>query len=85
LRTAGPNRRVWAPRSSSDWSDDRLRASPDGKTLTAVRWSTPAGNYRAFGPVSLASRGEGRWHEESGEYAYLELELDEVEYNVPAR
>ena len=67
------------------WSDDRLRASADGKVLEAVRWSTPVGSYRAFGPVSLASRGEGRWHEESGEYAYLELELDEVEYNVPAR
>ncbi len=67
------------------WSDDRLRASDDGKELEAVRWSTPVGSYRAFRPVRLASRGEGRWHEESGEYAYLELELDEVEYNVPAR
>lgn len=67
------------------WSDDRRRAAADGKTLEAVRWSTPVGTYRSFGAVRLASRGEGRWHEEGGEYAYLELELDEVEYNVPAR
>ena len=67
------------------WSDDRRRASADGKALEAVRWSTPVGSYRAFGPVRLAARGEGRWHDEGGEYAYLELELDEVEYNVPAR
>ena len=64
------------------WSDDRRRAGPDGKTLEAIRWSTPVRDYRAFGPLRLASRGEGRWHEEGGEYAYLELELDEVEYNV---
>jgi hypothetical protein len=67
------------------WSDDRLRASADGETLEAVRWSTPVGRYRTFGSVRLASSGEGRWHDESGAYAYLELELDEVQYNVPAR
>jgi hypothetical protein len=67
------------------WSDDRRRASPDGKTMTAVRWSTPVGSYRAFGAVRLASRGEGRWHEPGGEYAYIELELDEVQYNVQPR
>jgi hypothetical protein len=53
------------------WSDDRQRASPDGKTMTAIRWSTPIGNSCASGPVRLASRGEGRWHEPGGEYAYI--------------
>ena len=67
------------------WSDDRQRAASDGTTLAAVRWSTPIGNYRAFGPVRLASRGEGRWHDPAGEYAYIELELDEVQYNVQPR
>jgi hypothetical protein len=67
------------------WSDDRRRASADGRTLDPVRWSTPVGSYRAFGSIRLASRGEARWHEEGGEYAYIELELDEVAYNVPAR
>jgi hypothetical protein len=66
-------------------SDDRRRASADGKQLTSVRWSTPVGSYRAFGAVRLASRGEGRWHEPGGEYAYIELEFDEVRYNVRPR
>jgi len=66
-------------------SDDRRRASPDGRTMTPIRWSTPIGSYRAFGPVRLTGRGEGRWHEPGGEYAYIELELDEVEYNVQPR
>jgi hypothetical protein len=67
------------------WSDDRRRVSSDGKVMAAVRWSTPVGHYRAFGPVRLASRGEGRWHEPGREYAYIELTFDEVEYNVRPR
>ena len=67
------------------WSDDRRRVSADGKVMTATRWSTPVGNYRAFGPVRLASRGQGRWHEPGGEYAYIELEIDDVQYNVQSR
>jgi hypothetical protein len=66
-------------------SDDRRRAAPDGKTMTPVRWSTPVRDYRAFGSVRLASRGEGRWHEPDAEYAYIELTLDEVQYNVQKR
>jgi hypothetical protein len=50
-----------------------------------VRWSTPLAGYRSFGPVRLASGGEARWHESAGEYAYIELELDEVQYNVQPR
>lgn len=64
------------------WTDDRRRASPDGKTMTAVRWSTPVRDYRAFGSVRLCTRGEARWDEPGGEYAYIELEIDEVRYNV---
>jgi hypothetical protein len=64
------------------WSDDRRQASPDGKTMTAVRWSTPVRDYREFGSVRLASRGEGRWHEPGGDYAYIDVELDDVEYNL---
>ena len=67
------------------WSDDRRRVSPDGKTMTAVRWSTPVRDYRAFESVRLCARGEARWHEPGGEYAYIELELDEVRYNVQSR
>jgi hypothetical protein len=63
-------------------SDDRLKLSSDGRSMTPARWSTPVGDYRAFGPARLASRGEARWHEPGGEYAYIEIELDDVQYNV---
>lgn len=63
-------------------SDDRFRTSPDGRQLIRARWSTPVGGYRTFGAVRLASEGEGRWHEPGGDYAYLELHIDDVRYNV---
>jgi len=66
------------------WSDDRYQSSPDGTTMRRVRWSTPLADYRSFGPVRLASRGEGRWHEPR-EYTYIELTLDDVQYNVRSR
>ncbi len=64
-------------------SDDRYQT--DGTTMKRVRWSTPIGEYRPFGPVRLASKGEGRWHEPEGEYAYVELAIDDVMYNVRGR
>jgi hypothetical protein len=66
-------------------SDDRYQASADGKIVTKVRWSTPVGGYRAFGRLRLASGGEARWCEPGGEYPYIELTIDEVEYNLRSR
>jgi hypothetical protein len=67
------------------WSDDRYQASPDGRTVKKVRWSTPLASYRSFGPVRLASGGGGRWHEPGRDYAYIELTLDDVQYNLRSR
>jgi hypothetical protein len=67
------------------WSDDRYQTSPDGKSVKKVRWSTPLADYRSFGPVRIASGGEARWHEPSGEYAYIELTFDDVQYNLRSR
>ena len=64
------------------WSDDRRRTAADGRTMTAVRWSTPVSAYRTFGAVRLMHRGEARWHEAGGDYAYIELEIEDVQYNV---
>lgn len=64
------------------WSDDRRQASERGQALTPIRWSTPVGRYRPFGPVRLAAAGEARWHEPSGDYAYIELQITDVRYNV---
>ncbi|MCG8554254.1 MAG: hypothetical protein MJD61_03045 [Proteobacteria bacterium] len=62
-------------------SDDRLAASRDGKHFVQQRWSTPVGQYRNFGPVRVPGRGEGRWHPPEGEYAYLEIELLDLQLN----
>jgi hypothetical protein len=62
-------------------SDDRLAASPDGTELIPQGWSTPVGRYRDFGARRAATRGEGRWHPVEGDFAYIELELVELEYN----
>lgn len=63
-------------------SDDRSMASPDGAAFTRLRWSTPASGYRRFGSRRALSRGEGRWHPPDGEFAYLELELLDLEVNA---
>lgn len=63
-------------------SDDRYQISADGKSVRKLGWSTPLRDYRQFGPVRLASKGEAKWHEPGGAYAYIELRTDEVRYNV---
>jgi hypothetical protein len=60
-------------------SDHRFVTSPDGKRLVPCRWSTPILGYRDFHGRRVFSRGEGRWHPPEGSYAYLELELLELE------
>jgi hypothetical protein len=67
------------------WSDDRYRTSPDGRSAKKERWSTPLSAYRSFGQVRIASGGEARWHDASGDYAYIELTFDDVRYNVRSR
>jgi hypothetical protein len=66
-------------------SDDRYQASPDGKSLKRLRWSTPIASFRTYGAVRLPSGGEGRWREPDGEYAYIELTIDDVWHNVGPR
>jgi hypothetical protein len=66
-------------------SDDRLQASGDGTIMRSLRWSTPITRYRTYGAVRLPAGGEARWHEPEGEYAYIELTIDDVEYNVRLR
>lgn len=59
-------------------SDDRPALSQDGRTLLPQRWSTPVRDYRPMGPFRLAARGEGRYAAPDGEYAYIEIEVQEV-------
>ena len=68
------------------WSDDRYQTSPDGKTVaeTAMVHAAQCAIARSDA-VRLASGGEARWHEASGDYGYIELTIDEVRYNVRSR
>jgi len=66
-------------------SNDRYQTAPDGTGLKKVSWSTPITAYASFGPICLASGGEARWHEGLGDYAYIELTFDSVEYNLRSR
>jgi len=63
-------------------SDDRLAASPDGKTFSPRRWSTPVRGHRPFGSRRLLTHGEARWETPTENYAYIELELVGLAYNV---
>ena len=59
-------------------SDDRPALAEDGKTLLSQRWSTPVREYRAMGPYRLVAGGEARYAAPGGEYAYIEIEVQEV-------
>lgn len=62
-------------------SDDRAQASRDGRTFRRRGWATPLLDYRAFGPLTLASRGLGVWQGPDGPFTYLELEILDVQTN----
>jgi hypothetical protein len=67
------------------WSDDRRRASEDGKTLEAARWSTPIAEYRRFEGGWLPAIGSARWSGSFGDFAYLEFVVDQVTPDVAPR
>jgi hypothetical protein len=65
-------------------SDDRTRASADGKTFTPLRWSTPLAGHRDTDGHRILTIGEGVWHapRPDGSFTYLEFHLDAITYNV---
>jgi len=75
---------VFAPdgRLADFWSDDRARAQPDGTVVEGQRWSTPILTHRAFGPFTLAARGDARYQAPDGDAAYIELDIDDVTYDL---
>ncbi len=58
-------------------SDDRLMSS--GGRLTPLRWSTPVGDYRSFGPLRVATTGQGVWHAPEGPWVYIDGRVRGVE------
>jgi hypothetical protein len=66
-------------------SDDRAVVSSNGRAFTKMRWSTPLSDYRAFGRHRVMGRGQCVWHLPEGEYAYLQLDLDAIDYNLASQ
>jgi hypothetical protein len=64
-------------------SDDRSRASADGRTFTHLRFSTPVHEYREFDGLRLPAFAEARWQGPGVDFAYGEFRLREVTYNAP--
>lgn len=64
-------------------SDDRASTSPDGHTLTPLRWSTPLSQYAQFGPARAARTAEVKWHPPTGVWTYGEFALRSLDHNVP--
>lgn len=63
-------------------SDDRSKASADGKSFERLRWSTPFTAYQTLGARHIFARGEAQWHPPEGAFGYGDFELVGIEYNV---
>ena len=65
-------------------SDDRSRASTDGKSFDPLRWSTPLSVHRDLDGRRVMATGEGRWHapQPEGLFTYLEFHVDDIAYNL---
>ena len=65
-------------------SDDRTRASADGKTFTRHRWSTPLTGHHDSNGYRVFTLGKGVWDlgHPGGPFTYLEFQLDSISYNV---
>jgi hypothetical protein len=63
-------------------SEDRLRASPDGRSFTRMPWSTPVGGRGTFDGRRVATRGEAFWDAPppEGRFGYLEFAIDDICY-----
>lgn len=64
-------------------SDDRMAATSDG--FQAMPWSTPVGAYGTLRGAPRMTAGDGVWHAPEGAYAYIELQVLDVEINGPLR
>lgn len=47
-------------------------------------WSTPISAYGEFNGLRLPSRGKGVWKLPDGDFAYIDLFISELEYNIRA-
>lgn len=63
-------------------SDDRSRASADGRSFEKMRWTTPVRDHRVLGSWRIGSRAETVWHPREGKFTYGEFEIVEMAHDV---
>ncbi len=65
-------------------SDDRFRSIDNGSRMISQRWSTPIAAHRMFGTRRAIAHASGRWHapEPEGDFAYLDIEIDDITFNT---
>jgi hypothetical protein len=64
-------------------SADRYQMDRDPPTLS--RWRTPLRGHASVDGVRLPRAGEARWGEEGEDWPYVELEIEELAYDVHRR
>lgn len=52
-------------------------------TQSYQQWETPIMEYGEYGGLRLPRRGQGVWKLPEGDYAYIDLVIDEIEYDRP--
>jgi hypothetical protein len=64
-------------------SQDRSRASSDGRSFTPLPWSTPLSDHREIRGHLVPMAGEARWEAPApeGSFTYVDLDLDDIVYN----
>jgi hypothetical protein len=65
-------------------SQDRSRASSDGRSFTVLPWNTPITGYAELHGHRVAVEGTARWDASApeGHFAYIEFTVDDLAFNV---
>ena len=63
---------------------DRYYSLPDG-SYSMETWETPITDYAEFDSIRIPSIGVGTWKLDSGDFTYVEIEIQGIEYNNPQR
>ena len=65
-------------------SQDRARASIDGKHFTVMPWSTPLSRHRHLHGRMMPMSGSARWDAPApeGSFSYVELSMDDISFNA---
>lgn len=66
-----------------DMRADRYRE--ENGSFHLATWSTPLDTHKEMAGLRIPVRGEGVWKLQAGDFHYIRLRIDEIEFNYPAR